>query len=152
MRILKAETKSLLLSDLYSTYPLIELTKEDFPTPVSPISAILNSSTPRRSSSSSFGIKPMTWPMRLNMTKTEIYDCLKEIKVMKSRRGLSHKTLAAILCSLCTATPSLSGSRFFTEGRGRPYKGLTGLLTYALDCHPFCALQSEGFFCYRRSL
>ena len=72
VRILTAESKSLHLSDLYSTYPLIALTKEDFPTPDSPMSAILNSSTPKR--------KPRSWPMRLNMTKTEIYDCLKEMK------------------------------------------------------------------------
>lgn len=79
MRILTAESKSLHLSDLYSTYPLIALTKEDFPTPDSPISAILNSSTPRRSSSLPI-LKPKAWTMLLNMTKTEIYDCLKEMK------------------------------------------------------------------------
>ena len=86
-RILTAESKSLHLSDLYSTYPLITLMKEDFPTPAAPKSAIFNSTTPRRSSAflrkDSFrspSRKPKSWPICLYMTKTEIYDCLKEME------------------------------------------------------------------------
>ena len=105
MRILTAESKSLHLSDLYSTYPLIALTKEDFPTPDSPISAILNSSTPRRSSSSPFGIKPKAWTKRLNMTKTEIYDCLKEIKEMKSRMRFTSQDPLPPFCAACVQLP-----------------------------------------------
>ena len=86
-RILTAESKSLHLSDLYSTYPLITLMKEDFPTPAAPKSAIFNSTTPRRSSAflrkDSFrspSRTPRSWPICLYMTKTEIYDCLKEME------------------------------------------------------------------------
>ena len=78
-RILTTESKSLHLSDLYSTYPLITLMKEDFPAPDSPKSAIFNSTTPLRSSRSPTP-KPKSRPILLYMTKTEIYDCLKEMK------------------------------------------------------------------------
>ena len=78
-RILTTESKSLHLSDLYSTYPLITLMKEDFPAPGSPKSAIFNSTTPLRSSRS-ITSKPRNWLTRRSMTKTEIYDCLKEMK------------------------------------------------------------------------
>ena len=86
--VIQLASKHLHFPDLYSTYPLIVLTKVDFPDPISPVSAILNvnpfmskNSSSLANSSRSSSFSSTCKPRRcLNMTKTEIYDCLKELK------------------------------------------------------------------------